>query len=75
MTFFSTLENIKDYFVSLRKLETYLSIDLKFPDTWSMPKSTTSDYQVVPFEHGETGYKGMSFVCEMNKTEVEKTCL
>jgi hypothetical protein len=72
MTFFSTLENIKDYFVSLRKLETYLSIDLKFPDTWSMPKSTTSDYQVVPFEHGETGYKGMSFVCEMNKTEVEK---
>ena len=72
MTFFSTLENIKDYFVSLRKLETYLSIDLKFPDTWSMPKSTTSDYQVVPFEHGETGYKGRSFVCEMNKTEVEK---
>lgn len=72
MTFYNTLETIKEYFVSLRKLETYLSIDLKFPDTWSMPKSTTTDYQVVPFELNEQGSRGMSFVCEMNEVEVEK---
>lgn len=72
MTFYNTLESIKDYFVSLRKLETYLSIDLKFPDTWSMPKSTTTDYQVVPFELKESSSRGMSFVCEMNEVDVEK---
>lgn len=72
MTFYNTLESIKDYFVSLRKLETYLSIDLKFPDTWSMPKSTTTDYQVVPFELNESSSRGMSFVCEMNEVDVEK---
>jgi hypothetical protein len=72
MTFFNTLNNINDYFVSLRKLENYLSIDLKFPDTWSMPKSVTSDYQVVPFELKMTGFRGMSFVCEMTEVEVEK---
>lgn len=72
MTFYNTLESIKDYFVSLRKLETYLSIDLKFPDTWSMPKSTTIDYQVVPFELNESSSRGMSFVCEMNEVDVEK---
>lgn len=72
MTFYNTLESIKEYFVSLRKLETYLSLDLKFPDTWSMPKSTTTDYQVVPFELNEPGSRGMSFVCEMTEGEVEK---
>lgn len=72
MTFYNTLESIKEYFVSFRKLETYLSLDLKFPDTWSMPKSTTTDYQVVPFELNEQGSRGMSFVCEMNEVEVEK---
>jgi hypothetical protein len=72
MTFYNTLESIKEYFVSFRKLETYLSLDLKFPDTWSMPKSTTTDYQVVPFEINQQGSRGMSFVCEMNEVEVEK---
>ena len=72
MTFYNTLESIKEYFVSFRKLETYLSLDLKFPDTWSMPKSTTTDYQVVPFELNHQGSRGMSFVCEMNEVEVEK---
>lgn len=72
MTFYNTLESIKDYFVSFRKLETYLSIDLKFPDTWSMPKSTTTDYQVVPFDLKEPNSRGMSFVCEMTELEVEK---
>ena len=67
MTFYNTLESIKEYFVSFRKLETYLSLDLKFPDTWSMPKSTTTDYQVVPFELNHQGSLGMSFVCEMNE--------
>jgi len=72
MNFYQTLDSLKDYFVSLRKLESYLSIDLKFPDTWGMPKSLTSDFQIVPFDSGENGYKGMSFVCEYNQEQVDK---
>jgi hypothetical protein len=75
MTFYNTLESIKEYFVSFRKLETYLSFDLKFPDSWSMPKSTTTDYQVVTFELKEPGSRGMSFVCEMTENEVEKNII
>jgi hypothetical protein len=40
-----------------------------------MPKSTTTDYQVVPFELKEPGSRGMSFVCEMTENEVEKNII
>lgn len=37
-----------------------------------MPKSTTQEFQIVPFEYKEEGWRGMSFVCEFNDKEVER---
>lgn len=37
-----------------------------------MPKSTTQEFQIVPFEYKEEGWRGMSFVCEFTDNDIEK---
>jgi hypothetical protein len=72
MTLYQILNQLEEFFVSMRRLETHISLDVKFPSNWSMPKSTTQEFQIVPFEYKEEGWRGMSFVCEFNDKEVEK---
>ena len=72
MTLYQILNQLEEFFVSMRRLETHISLDVKFPSNWSMPKSTTQEFQIVPFEYKEEGRRGMSFVCEFNDKEVEK---
>jgi len=72
MTLYQILNQLEEFFVSARKLDTHISLDIKFPSNWSMPKSTTQEFQIVPFEYKEEGWRGMSFVCEFNDKEVER---
>lgn len=74
MNFYSALEPFLDYFFSIRKLDTYLSFDLLIPKNWGMPKTVSSESQIVPFEspNPETT-RGMSVVCESTKEETDKT--
>ena len=72
MTLYQILNQLEEFFVSTRRLETHISLDIKFPSNWSMPKSTTQEFQIVPFEYKEEGWRGMSFVCEFNEKEVER---
>lgn len=72
MTLYQILNQLEEFFVSTRRLETHISLDIKFPSNWSMPKSTTQEFQIVPFEYKEEGWRGMSFVCEFNDKEVER---
>ncbi len=72
MTLFTILNQFETFFVSIRKLDTHISFDVKFPSNWSLPKTTFNEFQVVPFDLKEEGWRGMSFVCEFNDKEVEK---
>lgn len=48
---------------------------MEIPKTWGVPKSLSTDGKTIPFEsttRGET-HRGLSIVCEINETEVEKT--
>lgn len=72
MTLYQILNQLEEFFVSARRLDTHISLDIKFPSNWSMPKSTTQEFQIVPFEYKEEGWRGMSFVCEFNDKEVER---
>ena len=73
MTFYKHLENIFEYLSSVRRLENFVSFDINFPATWGLPKSLASETQIVPFETQDENKKGISFVCEFNETDVDKT--
>jgi hypothetical protein len=59
-----------DYIHSIRKLENYLSFDMKFPIKWSLPKNISEEGQLVPFDVGIENLKGWSFVSKIEESEV-----
>jgi hypothetical protein len=70
MSFYKELVPFIDYIHSIRKLETYLSFDMKFPTKWSLPKSIVEEGQVVGFETDNQNLKGISFVSQINEKEI-----
>ena len=70
MSFYKELVPFMDYIHSIRKLESYLSFDMKFPIKWNMPKNITDESQTIPFEVGVENSKGLSFVSKLDESEV-----
>lgn len=62
-----------EYIHSIRKLENYLSFDMKFPNKWNMPKNVTDESQIIPFEVGVENMKGISFVSKLDESDVSTT--
>ena len=73
MSFYKELEPFIEYIHSIRKLKNYLSIDLKLPTKWSLPKSIIEEGQVVGFESDDSNFKGISFVTEINEAAMGTT--
>jgi hypothetical protein len=73
MSFYRELEPFIEYIHSIRKLKNYLSIDLKLPTKWSLPKSIVEEGQVVGFESDDSNFKGISFVTEINEAAMGTT--
>jgi hypothetical protein len=70
MSFYKELVPFIDYIHSIRRLESYLSFDMKFPAKWSLPKSIVEEGQVVGFEVDNQNLKGISFVSPINEKEI-----
>jgi hypothetical protein len=70
MSFYKELVPFIDYIHSIRRLESYLSFDMKFPAKWSLPKSIVEEGQVVGFETDNQNLKGISFVSQINEKDV-----
>jgi hypothetical protein len=73
MSFYTTISPYIEYVHSIRKLENYLSFDMKFPTKWSLPKSIMDEGQLVTFEVGVESLKGLSFVSKIEDNEIEST--
>jgi hypothetical protein len=73
MSFYKELSPFIDYIHSIRKLESYLSFDMKFPEKWSMPKNIIDEGLVVGFDCEEPNKRGISFVTEVNEKQMSKT--
>jgi len=58
---------------SIRKLEGYLTIDIKIPIKWGLPKIVAEDGQTIPFETGDDTLKGISFVTNVNDKDINDT--
>ena len=50
MSFYKEIAPFVEYIHSIRKLESYLSFDMKFQQKWSIPKSIVDEGQVIGFE-------------------------
>lgn len=71
--FYQELSGFFEYLHSIRKIEDYVSIDLKFSSKWGIPKSIADEGQLVPFNLGEEDLKGYSFVSSMNEKDIQDT--
>ena len=67
MSFYKELSSISDFLHSIRKLEDYLSFDMKFPNHWGLPKSLTQEESIVPFSSGDDQTKGISFIAKCDE--------
>jgi hypothetical protein len=54
MTLYTELNEIFPYLVSIRKLETYISIDVEIPTSWRLPKKYVDEKMVL--EHPDSLY-------------------
>jgi hypothetical protein len=52
MGIYKDIEGIFEYLLSIRKLKTYLSIDIELPNTWKIPKKFVSEDKVVEINGG-----------------------
>jgi len=73
MSLFKEIEPFIDYIHSIRKLENYLTFDMKFPVKWSLPKSIVDENKIVGFESGDNTLKGISFVSQIDEKEMNIT--
>jgi hypothetical protein len=73
MSFYKELLPFMDYIHSIRKLESYLSFDMKFPVKWNLPKNLGEEGQLIPFDVGVDNMKGWSFVSKTEEGEVSLT--
>ena len=73
MSFYKEIIPFVEYIHSIRKLETYLSFDMKFPNKWSIPKSIVEEGQVIGFEVEDQNSKGITFVCPISEKEMSIT--
>ena len=73
MSFYKEIVPFVEYIHSIRKLESYLSFDMKFPTKWSIPKSIVEEGQVIGFEVEDPNLKGVTFVCPIGEKEVSST--
>jgi hypothetical protein len=70
MSFYKEIAPFVEYIHSIRKLESYLSFDMKFQTKWSIPKSIVDEGQVVGFEVDDPNMKGVTFICPIGEKEV-----
>lgn len=70
MSFYKEIIPFVEYIHSIRKLESYLSFDMKFPTKWSIPKSIVDEGQVIGFDVEDTNMKGITFISPIGEKEV-----
>lgn len=71
MNLYQQLSDLYPYFTSIRRLKTYLSIDMGFPKTWVFHKKHIDEKSVVETESEDPNSRLLSFVAEFDEQSVE----
>lgn len=70
---YNELKDIFEYLVSVRKLKTYLSIDIEFPLTWKIPKRFVQEDKILENQRMSESTRFFSFVSEFNEIVLNTT--
>lgn len=73
MSLFSEFSELLPYLQSVRKIKNYLSFDVCISETWKLPKKYVQEDKILEQESNVENHRLISFVCEINEEEVEKT--
>jgi hypothetical protein len=72
MSIFEELRILFPYLQSVRKLKTYLSFDINFPDSWKLPKKYVNEKSVIENEATLPNTRSFSFVAEFNENSTNE---
>lgn len=73
MGLFSEFSILFPYLKSVRKLKTYLTFDIEFPETWKLPKKFVDEKRIVENDRDTVGFRLFSFIADFNEESVEST--
>lgn len=71
MSLYKEFSTLFPYLQSVRKIKTYLSFDISFPNTWKLPKKYVNEEKVMEQPSQIQDERLFSFVCEITETEIE----
>ena len=72
MSLFTEFNILFPYLQSVRKIETYLSFDVQFPDTWKLPKKYVNEKSLAENDRSLAGHRFCSFVAEFNESSINE---
>jgi hypothetical protein len=72
MSLYKEFSILFPYLKSVRKLKTYLSFDIFFPDTWKLPKKYVNEKALIENDSELNGYRLFSFVAEFNELSIDE---
>lgn len=72
MNLYEQLNEIFPYLISIRKLETYVSIDVELPTTWKLPKKYVDEKMVVEQKSAKTEFRCFSFATSFDEETLDK---
>lgn len=70
---YKELKDIFQFLVSVRKLKSYLSIDVEFPENWKIPKKYVQEDKILENSKVNEGLRFFSFVCEFEEDNLNLT--
>jgi len=72
MSLYKEFSILFPYLQSVRKIKTYLTFDVSFPNTWKLPKKFVNEEKVMEQTTTIPNERLFSFVSEITEEEVEK---
>lgn len=73
MSLYKEFSTLLPYIQSVRKIKTYLSFDVSFPNTWRLPKKFVQEDKVMEQASTIENERLFSFVCEIDEETIEMT--
>jgi hypothetical protein len=73
MSLYKEFSTLLPYIQSVRKIKTYLSFDISFPNTWKLPKKFVQEDKVIEQTSTISDERLFSFICEINEESIENT--
>lgn len=72
MSLYKEFSILFPYLQSVRKIKTYLTFDVSFPNTWKLPKKFVNEEKVMEQTTTILNERLFSFVSEITEEDVEK---